>query len=140
LSIIPFESHAQERLNCNDYYLTVGSDYQANGDQSSALSYYFKQKKYYPGCPETEKALYKSIEIYHEKIMRSYGVEHANEARSLVIEFSEISDDSTMIADVKAWWGDIQKKETEVMLTAAVFWEIVGSIALIVLYFTVAGS
>ena len=140
MSIIPFESHAQERLNCSDYYLTVGSDYQASGDQISALSYYFKQKKYYPGCPETEKALYKSIEIYHEKIMSSNGVEHTNEARSLVIEFSDISDDSTMIADVKSWWDDIQKKEREVTLTAAVFWEIVGSIALIVLYFTVAGS
>lgn len=72
--------------------------------------------------------------------MNSNRVEQSNEARSLVIEFSEISDDSTMIADVKSWWNDIQKKETEVTLTATVFWGIVGSIALIVLYFTAAGS
>lgn len=72
--------------------------------------------------------------------MASKGVEHTAEARSLVIEFSEISDDSTMIADVKSWWFDIQTKEKEITLTATVFWTIVGSIALVVLYFTAAGS
>ena len=140
MTIMSSEGRAQERLHCNDYYLSVGRDYQAAEDNSAALSYYFKQRKYYPGCPGTEIALYKSIEIYHEKIMRSKGVEHTAKARSLVIEFSEISDDSTMIADVKSWWADIEKKEREVTLTAAVFWEIVGSAALVVLYFTLAGN
>ena len=140
MTIMSFEGQAQERLNCNEYYLSVGSDYQAVDDNSAALSYYFKQRKYYPGCPETEIALYNSIEIYHEKIMHSKGAVHTAEARSLVIEFSEISDDSAMIADVKLWWADIEAKEKEVMLTATVFWEIVGSAVLIVLYFTAAGN
>ncbi|MCH8928711.1 MAG: hypothetical protein IIB39_08360 [Candidatus Marinimicrobia bacterium] len=139
-AITSSEIYAQERLNCNDYYLTAGRDYQANDDYIAALSFYFKQRKYYPGCPETETALYNSIQIFHEKIMASKGVEHTAEARSLVIEFSEISDDSTMIADVKSWWFDIQTKEKEITLTATVFWTIVGSIALVVLYFTAAGS
>ena len=140
MTLMSSESQAQERLKCDDYYLSVGSDFQAVDDNSAALSYYFKQRKYYPGCPETETALYNSIEIYHEKIMKSKGVEHTAEARSLIIEFSEISDDSTMIADVKSWWLDIQTKEKEVTLTATIFWEIVGSAALLVLYFTVEGS
>lgn len=140
MTIISSEGQAQERLHCNDYYLSAGNDYKAVDDNSAALSYYFKQRKYYPGCPESEKALYNSIEIYYEKIMRSKGVEHTAKARSLVIEFSEISDDSTMIADVKSWWADIQTKEREVTLTAAVFWEIVGSVVLVVLYFTAAGN
>jgi len=134
------EIYAQERLNCNDYYLTVGGEYQEKNDQNAALSYFFKQRKYYPGCPETEIALYKSIEIFHDKIMSSKGVEHTAEARSLIFEFSELSDDSTMIADVKSWWMDIQMKENDVTLTATVFWTIVGSIALVVLYFTAVGS
>ena len=132
--------YSQEHLKCNDYYLAVGSDYQAKNDEKSALSYFFKQRKYYPGCPETEIALYNSIEIFHEKIMRSKGVEHTAEARSLIFEFTEISDDSTMIADVKSWWLDIQRKEKEVTLTATVFWAIVGSVALLVVYFTAIGS
>ncbi len=72
--------------------------------------------------------------------MSSKGVEHTAEARSLIFEFSELSDDSTMIADVKSWWMDIQQKEKDVTLTATVFWTIVGSIALVVLYFTAIGS
>lgn len=140
MTIISSEAPAQERLNCNDYYLTVGSDYQTNDDQSAALSYYFKQRKYYPGCPESEIALYNSIEIYHEKIMISKGVEYTAEARSLIFEFTELSDDSSMIADVKSWWLDIQRKEKEVTITATVFWTIVGSVALLVLYFTAAGT
>lgn len=140
IGITPSNIYAQERLNCNDYYLTVGSDYQAKNDENAALSYFFKQRKYYPGCPETEIALYNSIEIFHDKIMRSNGVEHTAEARALIFEFAELSDDSTMIADVRSWWIDIQRKEKEVTLTATVFWTIVGSVALLVLYFTAVGS
>lgn len=138
LLIMSSNIYAQERLICNDYYLSVGTDYQMAEDNSAALSFYFKQRKYYPGCPESEIALYKSIEIYHGKIMNS-NIGYAAEARSLIIEFSELSDDSTMIADVKSWLADIKEKEEEITLTATVFWTIVGSIALLVVYFTAAG-
>ena len=131
-------SFAQERLNCPGYYISIATGYHAEGEIQSALSNYYKQRKYYPDCPDSEYALYKSIEIYHEKIVESTRFEDINIARSMVIEFSNLSDDSTMITDVKKWWGEIQRIERETTMTAAVFWEITGSVILLILYFTVA--
>ena len=131
-------SFAQERQNCPDYYISTAAAYHAKGDIKSALSNYYKQRKYYPDCPASEYALYKSIEIYREKIVQSTQFEDINIARAMVIEFSVLSDDSTMITDVKKWWGEIQQIERETTMTAAVFWQITGSIILFVLYFTVA--
>ena len=131
-------SFAQKRLNCPDYYISIATGYHAEGEIQSALSNYYKQRKYYPDCPDSKYALYKSIEIYHEKIVESTQFEDINIARSMVIEFSNLSDDSTMITDVKKWWGEIQRIEKETTMTAAVFWEITGSVILLILYFTVA--
>ena len=139
--IIAFSaSFAQKRLKCPDYYISIAAEYHAEGDIQSALSNYYKQRKYYPGCPASEYALYKSIEIYHEKIVESTQFEDINIARSMVIEFSNLSDDSTMITDVKEWWGEILQIERETTMTAAVFWQITGSIILFVLYFTIANN
>ena len=133
-------SFAQERLHCPDYYISIATGYHAEGDIKSALSNYYKQRKYFPDCPDSEYALYKSIEIYHEKIVESTQFEDINIARSMMIEFSNLSDDSTMITDVKKWWGEIQQIERETTMTAAVFWQITGSIIFLVLYFTVANN
>lgn len=141
ISFIPLiGASAQERINCDDYYLSVATDHHRRGDITAALTNYYKQKRYYPNCPESEIALYKTIEIYHNKIMIDGRVGYVPKTRALVIEFSEASDDSTMIADVKIWWTEIQQKEKEITLTAPIFWQIVGSAALFVIYFTVAGG
>ena len=73
-------------------------------------------------------------------ITESARTEHFDDFRSLIIEFSSVSDDSTMTADVAAWWTEVRKIEKETTLTTAVFWEMVGFISLFVLYFTIAGS
>ena len=133
-------SFAQKRLNCPDYYISIATEYHAAGELQAALSNYYKQRKYFPDCPDSEYALYKSIEIYHDKIVESTQYEDINIARSMVIKFSELSDDSVMIEEVKEWWGEIQQIENETTMTAAVFWEITGSVILLVLYFTIANN
>ena len=131
---------AQDNLKCNSYYYIVASEQYQEGNTKAALNNYYKQKYYYPGCPDSEKALYSTIKIYHEMITEYPRTEHFDDFRSLIIEFSSVSDDSAMTADIAAWWTDVRKIEKETTLTTTVFWEMVGFISLFVLYFTINGS
>ena len=72
-------------------------------------------------------------------IIKSARTEHFDDFRSLIIEFSSVSDDSAMTADVAGWWTEVKKIEKETTLTTVVFWEMVGFISLFVLYFTISG-
>ena len=130
---------AQERHKCSSYYFILGSEQYQGGNRAAALKNYYKQKYFYPGCPDSEKALYNTIKIYHEMIVESARTEHFDDFRSLIFEFSSVSDDSAMTANVAAWWTEVRKIEKETTLTTTVFWEMVGFMALFVLYFTIAG-
>ncbi len=125
---------------CNSYYFTLASEQYRDGETKAALKNYYKQKYYYPGCPDSEKALYSTIKIYHEMIRGNARINYFDDFRSLIIEFSDISDDSIMTADVAVWWTEVKKIEKETTLTTPVFWEMVGFMALFVIYFTVAGG
>jgi len=131
---------AQDIHKCSGYYYNIASEQYQAGEKRAALKNFYKQKYFYPGCPDSEKALYNTIKIYHEMIVESARTEHFADFRSFIIEFSSISDDSAMTADVAAWWTEIRRIEKETTLTTAVFWEMVGFISLIVIYFTISAN
>ncbi len=73
-------------------------------------------------------------------IVESARREHFDDFRSLIIEFSSVSDDSAMTADVASWWAEVRKIEKDTTLTTFVFWEMVGFISMFVIYFTLSAS
>lgn len=131
---------AQEIHKCSDYYFIIASEQYRAGNTSAALRNFAKQKYFYPGCPDSEKALFNTIKIYHEMIVETARIEHFDDFRSLIIEFSSLSDDSVMTADVAAWWTEVRQIEKETTLTTPVFWEMVGFISLLIVYFTVSAN
>jgi len=131
---------AQEIHKCSSYYYSIASEQYKAGNASAALKNFAKQKYFYPGCPDSEKALYNTIKIYHEMIVVTARIEHFDDFRSYIIEFSSLSDDSVMTADVAAWWTEVKRIEKETTLTTPVFWEMVGFIALFVIYFTISAN
>ena len=140
-SLICFSAvSAQDIHKCGSYYYSLALEQYQEGNTRAALKNYSKQKYFYPGCPDSEKALYNTIKIYHGMIVESARTEHFDDFRSFIIEFSSISDDSTMTADVAAWWTEVRKIEKETTLTTLVFWEMVGFISMFVIYFTISGS
>ena len=131
---------AQDIHKCSSYYYSIATENYNEGNTRAALKNYYKQKYFYPGCPDSEKALYNTIKIYHEMITESARTEHFDDFRSLIIEFSSLSDDSAMTSNVAEWWTDVRKIERETTLTTPVFWEMVGFISMFVIYFTISGS
>ena len=140
-SLICFSAiSAQDIHKCNSYYYSIASEQYQEGNTGAALKNYYKQKYFYPGCPDSEKALYNTIKIYHGMIVESARTEHFDDFRSFIIEFSSVSDDSSMTADVAAWWTEVRKIEKETTLTTPVFWEMVGLISIFVIYFTISAN
>ena len=131
---------AQDIHKCSSYYYTIASEYNKEGNTKAALKNYYKQKYFYPGCPDSEKALYNTIKIYHGMIVESARTEHFDDFRSFIIEFSSASDDSAMTADVAAWWTEVRTIEKKTTLTTPVFWEMVGFFSMFIIYITISGS
>jgi len=130
----------QNSHKCSSYYYSIASDYNQKGNTRAALKNYYKQKYFYPGCPDSEKALYETVKIYYGMIVESPRTELFDDFRSYIIEFSSVSDDSLMTADVAVWWTEVRNIEKKTTLTTPVFWEMVGFISMYVIYITISGS
>jgi len=140
-SLIFFSAISAQNIHkCSNYYYSIASEQYQEGNTRAALKNYYKQKYFYPGCPDSERALYNTIKIYHGMIVESARREHFDDFRSLIIEFSSVSDDSAMTADVASWWAEVRKIEKDTTLTTFVFWEMVGFISMFVIYFTLSAS